>query len=74
MEVLDMKDACEFLKIARQTLYKYVRTGEIPAFKVGKVWRFHRESLDTWARNRVKEDTSTRRRNTIDETDNHIDN
>lgn len=60
MEVLDLKGACDFLKIAKPTLYKYIRTGQIPAFKVGRIWRFHKESLDTWVRNRVNEDTQAR--------------
>lgn len=60
MEILDMKGACEFLKIAKPTLYKYVRAGKIPAFKVGRIWRFHKESLDTWVRGRVSEDTKAR--------------
>lgn len=60
MEVLDLEGACEFLKIAKPTLYKYVRTGQIPAFKVGRIWRFHKESLDTWVRGRVSEDTQAR--------------
>lgn len=60
MEVLDMHEACSFLKLAKPTLYKYIRTGQIPAFKVGRVWRFHRESLDTWVRGRVTEDTEAR--------------
>ena len=60
MEVLDMKGACDFLKIAKPTLYKYIRKGQIPAFKVGRIWRFHKESLDTWVRGRVSEDTQAR--------------
>lgn len=60
MEVLDLMGACDFLKIAKPTLYKYIRTGQIPAFKVGRVWRFHRESLDTWVKGRVTEDTKAR--------------
>lgn len=62
MEVLDMVGACEFLKIAKPTLYKYIRMGQIPAFKVGRVWRFHRNSLDEWVRSRVTEDTNARNR------------
>ena len=62
MEVLDMRGACDFLKIAKPTLYKYIRTGQIPAFKVGRIWRFHRDSLDAWVRGRVAEDTKARHR------------
>jgi excisionase family DNA binding protein len=60
MEVLDLQGACEFLKLAKPTLYKYIRTGQIPAFKVGRVWRFHRNALDEWVRSRVSEDTQAR--------------
>lgn len=60
MEVLDLDGACEFLKIAKPTLYKYARTGAIPAFKVGRIWRFHKASLDDWVRGRVSEDTNAR--------------
>lgn len=60
MEVLDMEGACEFLKIAKPTLYKHIRTGQIPAFKVGRMWRFHRESLDSWVKGRISEDTHAR--------------
>ena len=60
MEVLNVDEACKYLKIAKVTLYKYIRRGEIPAFKMGRVWRFHRESLDNWIKNRVQEDTQAR--------------
>ena len=59
-EVFDLDAACEYLKLAKPTLYKYVRTGAIPAFKMGRVWRFHKEMLDTWVRERVTADTSAR--------------
>ena len=60
MTVLDIKEACDLLKLAKVTLYKHVRAGEIPAFKCGRVWRFHREALDEWIRARVIEDTNSR--------------
>lgn len=62
MEVLDVQGACDFLKIAKPTLYKYIRKGQIPAFKVGRIWRFHRNALDEWVRSRVNEDTQARSR------------
>jgi excisionase family DNA binding protein len=62
MDVLDVSGACEFLKIAKPTLYKYIRSGQIPAFKVGRIWRFHRDALDAWVRSRVSEDTQARRK------------
>lgn len=60
MEVLDIEEACKFLKVAKPTLYNYVRAGKVPCFKLGRVWRFHKEALDTWVRNRVSEETEAR--------------
>lgn len=59
-EILNMQEACQFLRIAKPTLYKYIRTGEIPAFKMGRVWRFHKASLEDWVMERMKEHTQSR--------------
>ena len=57
-EILDMQEACDYLKMAKPTLYNYVRAGDIPAFKMGRVWRFSRDILESWVHNRVHEDTA----------------
>lgn len=62
-DVFDIEEASEYLKMAKPTIYKYVRLGAIPAFKMGRVWRFHKEMLDTWIRERVATDTSVRTQN-----------
>lgn len=66
MNVLDVKGACDFLKIAKPTLYKYIRAGRIPAFKVGRIWRFHKESLDDWVKGRIVEDTQARSKKAVE--------
>lgn len=63
-EVLSFEEACQFLKLAKPTLYNYVRRGDVPAFKMGRVWKFHKESLDQWLKEKVKEDTKTRSQKT----------
>jgi excisionase family DNA binding protein len=59
-EVLDAEEACEYLKIARVTLYKYVRTGQIPATKLGRIWRFQKAALEKWMSERIQDDTNAR--------------
>lgn len=61
-DILDIDQACEFLKLSKPMIYKCVRTGRIPAFKVGKVWRFDRETLHEWAKKRISADTEARSR------------
>lgn len=48
-DVLDVRDAAEYLRINDQTLRRLAREGDVPAFKVGRSWRFKREHLDDWA-------------------------
>jgi excisionase family DNA binding protein len=52
-EVLTMDDLSEYLKISKSTLYKLAQEGSIPSQKVGKHWRFHRETIDSWLKSRT---------------------
>jgi excisionase family DNA binding protein len=58
--ILEAEEACKYLKMSKVTLYRHVRQGVIPAFKVGGAWKFHKISLDDWIQQRVKEETATR--------------
>lgn len=58
--IFEAEEACKYLKMSKVTLYRHVRQGVIPAFKVEGAWKFHKISLDDWIQQRVKEDTATR--------------
>ena len=47
-EILTVDEAAELLRIPRSTVYKLAQLGKIPAQKVGRHWRFHRETLINW--------------------------
>ena len=47
-EVMDIRQASEYLGISPDTLYKYASEGTIPAFKLGNRWRFKRSRMDEW--------------------------
>ena len=47
-EVMDIRQASEYLGIPPDTLYKYASEGFVPAFKLGNRWRFKRSRLDEW--------------------------
>jgi excisionase family DNA binding protein len=47
-EVMDIRQASEYLGISPDTLYKYASEGTIPAFKLGNRWRFKRSLMDGW--------------------------
>jgi excisionase family DNA binding protein len=47
-EVMDIRQASEYLGISGDTLYRYASEGFIPAFKLGNRWRFKKSLLDSW--------------------------
>jgi len=47
-EVMDIREASEYLGVSRETLYKYVFDERIPAFKLGNRWKFKKTLLDRW--------------------------
>ena len=47
-EVMDIRQASEYLGISGDTLYRYASEGTIPAFRLGNRWRFKRSLLDAW--------------------------
>lgn len=47
-DVMNADEASAWLKIPKSTLYKLCSDGELPAAKVGRHWRFHRDTLERW--------------------------
>jgi excisionase family DNA binding protein len=47
-EVMDIRQASDYLGISGDTLYRYASEGFIPAFKLGNRWRFKKALLDAW--------------------------
>lgn len=47
-DVLDAMEASALLRIHDVTLRRLAASGEIPARKVGRIWRFSREALLKW--------------------------
>ena len=46
--LLTLKEAMEYLKLSRSTLYKLMEKGEIKGIKIGKVWRFRKEDIESF--------------------------
>ncbi len=47
-EVMDIRQAADYLGISADTLYRYASEGFVPAFKLGNRWRFRKSLLDDW--------------------------
>jgi len=46
--VLTIDELAAYLKLAKSTTYKLAQEGTIPGQKVGRHWRFHRDTIDEW--------------------------
>lgn len=51
-ELLTVAEACRFLKVAPRTLYRYIQDRSLPAFKLGKEWRFAESDVREWLQGR----------------------
>lgn len=47
-EIMKAKEVAEYLRLHEITIIKYAGTGKIPAFRIGKSWRFDKEVIDQW--------------------------
>jgi excisionase family DNA binding protein len=49
LEWLNMKQICKKLSVGSRTVFNYIIKG-MPAYKVGKAWRFDEQEVDEWIR------------------------
>ena len=61
-EVMNVRQASQYLGISADTLYKYVSEETIPAFKLGNRWKFKKSILDSWMEDRSLSGEGTRPR------------
>jgi excisionase family DNA binding protein len=54
-EVMNVRQASQYLGVSPDTLYKYVNEQKIPAFKLGNRWRFKKSRLDQWMEEKSSE-------------------
>jgi excisionase family DNA binding protein len=44
-DILTLEEAAKLLRVSTKTLGKLARSGEVPAMRLGREWRFSREQL-----------------------------
>jgi excisionase family DNA binding protein len=50
-QILTLSQVADYLQVPKSTIYRLVLRNQLPAFKVGREWRFDSDSLDSWRRN-----------------------
>ena len=57
-DIFTINELSEYLKIPKSTVYKLCQEGKIPGQKVGRHWRFRRETIDQWLDEKSKDTNS----------------
>jgi excisionase family DNA binding protein len=55
-EVLNSKEAAEYLKISKSYLVRMAKEKQIPSMRIGRAYRFTRTSLNQWINERLGSD------------------
>jgi excisionase family DNA binding protein len=61
-EVMNVREASDYLGISPDTLYRYVYQDRIPAFKLGNRWKFKKTILDRWIERKISRGGNRRRK------------
>ena len=51
-DIMTIREVAEYLKIAEKTAYRLAAESELPGFKVGGSWRFQRNEIDKWIKDK----------------------
>ena len=58
-DLMTTKELAEYLQLDRMTIYKLLKSGDIPANRVGHQWRFVRSDIDSWSRSKQTSESIT---------------
>ncbi len=47
-ELMTLQEIADYLRVTEKTIYRLLKRGNIPAAKVGRNWRFEKDSIDEW--------------------------
>ena len=47
-KIMGIEGLSKYLDVSKSTLYKLAQEGKVPGQKVGKHWRFRKETVDKW--------------------------
>lgn len=54
-EIFTIKELSEHLRVHPTTIYRLLRQGRLPGFRVGSNWRFNRAVIEQWEKLQVSE-------------------
>jgi excisionase family DNA binding protein len=52
-QVMDIRELSEYLGIGKSKIYSLIRQQKIPASKIGRQYRFSKEVVDAWLKEKI---------------------
>jgi PTS system nitrogen regulatory IIA component len=52
-DILTIEEVAKYLRVSERTVYDWAQKGEVPAGKIGTVWRFKRSEIEKWVNDRL---------------------
>jgi len=56
--ILTLEEVAKYLRVSERTVYDWSQKGEIPAGKIGTVWRFKKSEIEKWVNERLSTNTT----------------
>lgn len=56
-EILTIEEVAKYLRVSERTVYDWAQKGEIPAGKIGTVWRFKKSEIENWVNAHLSSNT-----------------
>ena len=53
-EIMQIEEVMEYLNIGKNTMYGLLKSGELNAFKIGKVWKIPKASVKDYVRRKIE--------------------
>jgi len=47
---LGVEEIATHLGVSKETVYRWLERGKIPAHRLGRLWRFHKAEVDDWVK------------------------
>ncbi|MDR3160294.1 MAG: PTS sugar transporter subunit IIA [Spirochaetaceae bacterium] len=52
-DILTIEEVAKYLRVSERTVYDWAQKGDLPAGKIGTVWRFKKSEIEKWVNDRL---------------------
>jgi nitrogen PTS system EIIA component len=59
VNIMTIEEVAKYIKVSERTVLDWAQKGEIPAGKLGNVWRFQQNEIDQWLNNKLTKKTES---------------